>query len=102
MKAYKITLLVIDHDGCGSDDIKEIIESAHYPNHCISPKVKEIEEKDIGVWTDDHPLNKHNTSDAEYYRLFDKTVTEQVYEEALDRVNQLEYEIFAYRSKNED
>ncbi len=90
MKAYKITLLVIDHDGCGPDDIKEVIESAHYPNHCISPKVKDIEERDIGTWTDDHPLNKPKTCDAEYISLFCATVSEDEYQDILDMADHLE------------
>ncbi len=102
MKAYKITLLIIDHDGVGAEGIGEVIESAHYPNHCISPKVKDIEERDIGEWTDDHPLNKNNTSKGEYDKLFGKTVSEQLYEDALERSDQLERELMFVRSMKDD
>ncbi len=70
MKAYKLEILVIDHDECGPDDIASAIENARYPNRCISPKVKAIEEKDIGEWHDRHPLNLNSTSDEEYRRIF--------------------------------
>lgn len=70
MKAYKVELLVIDFDGLGADGIKETIENAKYPNYCISPTVKDIDSRDIGEWSDDHPLNKSSTADAEYRKLF--------------------------------
>lgn len=70
MKAYKIELLVIDHDGLGEDEIIAEIENVRYPNDCISPLVKSIEVRDIGPWRDDHPLNKRDTVDEEYRRLF--------------------------------
>jgi hypothetical protein len=90
VKAYKITLLVIDHDGLGLERIREEIESAHYANHCISPNIKDIEERDIGTWADDHPLNKPKTCDVEYSRLFGQMVSEDVYQDALDRAEHLE------------
>jgi len=70
MKAYKIEILVIDHEGVGGDDIKSIIENVRYPNRCISPEVKNIDERDIGEWRDDHPLNIRSTCDSEYHRIF--------------------------------
>ena len=70
MKAHKLEVLVIDMDGIGSDGVVSEIENNHYSNHCISPQVKSIKTVDIGEWSDDHPLNKHTTSDAEYDRLF--------------------------------
>ncbi len=69
MKAYKIELLIIDHDEVGKEDIISIIENTKYPNHCISPEVKDIIEKDIGEWHDNHPLNFKDTADKEYKRL---------------------------------
>ncbi len=57
MKAYKIELLVIDHDECGGDEIAGHIENVNYPNDCISPNVLSIKEADIGEWHDNHPLN---------------------------------------------
>lgn len=72
MKAYKIEILVIDFDDIGKDGIIEEIETARYANDCISLLIKSVVEKDIGEWTDDHPLNKKSTSQAEYERLFGK------------------------------
>ena len=65
MKAYKIEILVIDNENIGSDDIKETIENTSFPNDCISLKIKNIIEKDIGEWYEDHPLNKKATCDEE-------------------------------------
>jgi hypothetical protein len=72
MKAHRVTLLIIDMDGVGADDIKSILENTKYPNRCIAPDVKSVETVDIGDFHDDHPLNKHETSEAEYARLFPK------------------------------
>lgn len=70
MKAYKIELIIIDFDEIGEQEIKDVLENARYPNHCISPLVKNIESRDIGEWHDDHLLNIDSESDAEYSRLF--------------------------------
>ena len=72
MKAYRVTLLIIDHDNLGGEEIRDVIEGSRYPNHCISPDVKLVEERDIGEWSDGHPLNQRDTSEAEYERLFGK------------------------------
>jgi len=73
MKVYKVEILVIDHGNLGADEIKSVIENQRYPNWCISPQVKNIESRDIGEWTDDHPLNKRSTADAKYKELFGET-----------------------------
>lgn len=70
MKAYKVTLLIIDLDEIGAGEIKDVIENVHYPNRCISPEVAQIESAEIGEWRDDHPLNITTTSTAEWKRLF--------------------------------
>jgi hypothetical protein len=70
MKVYKVEILIIDHDLLGSDSIKELIENTRYPNRCISPEVMSIEGRDIGEWSDDHPLNFVSQTEAEYKRLF--------------------------------
>ncbi len=70
MKAYKVTLLIIDTDDIGGEEIRDVLEQARYPNHCISPSVKLVEERDIGEWSDEHPLNQRATAAAEYERLF--------------------------------
>jgi hypothetical protein len=71
MKAYQVTLLVIDHDHVGADGIIEVLENQRYPNRCISPEVKRTVEVDIGEWTDDHPLNRRDTAEAYYHEHFD-------------------------------
>lgn len=72
MKAYKVELLIVDHDNVGLDGIKEVIEDTKYPNYCISPNIMDIEEKDIGEWHDDHPLNLLSKMESEYKKLFKK------------------------------
>jgi hypothetical protein len=69
MKAYKVTLLINDHDEVG-DEIKNIIENQHYPNYCIAPLVMDIQSVDIGEWSDDHPLNKFDTMKEEFNKIF--------------------------------
>lgn len=64
MKAYKVTVLIVDHDQLGPEEITAVIENARYPNRCIMPDVKKIESCDIGPWEDEHPLNMR---DEEYY-----------------------------------
>lgn len=70
MNAHKVTLFIIDLDEIGADEIKVVIENAHYPNRCISPDVYKIETVDIGEWSDDHPLNQTETAHLEWKRLF--------------------------------
>jgi hypothetical protein len=70
MKAYKIEVLVVDHDGLGADGIRETLENARYPNHCISPQVMAVTAADIGEWDDAHPLNSMTKARDYYVRLF--------------------------------
>jgi len=70
MKAYKLEILVINHDLVPEDEIKYHIENVRYPNRCLSPIVMDMKEADIGEWDDDHPLNQKATFLAEYQRLF--------------------------------
>ncbi len=70
MKAYKIEVLIIDLDEVGKEGIVYHMENARYPNHCLRPHIKRIEEADIGEWTDAHPLNQRATCEQEYLRLF--------------------------------
>lgn len=75
MKVYKLEVCVIDFDDVGAEDIQNILENTRYPNRCISPAVKKIESRDIGEWYDEHPLNKHETAEGEYKRLFESGVS---------------------------
>ena len=70
VKAYKITILVLDHDEIGRDGIVNAVERTKYPNRCIAPSVQDIEEAEIGEWHDDHAMNHHSTRRGEYQRIF--------------------------------
>ncbi len=70
MQVHKIVLTVIDFDNLGLQGVTEALENARYPNRCISPRVLRAESRDIGEWTDEHPLNKRSTADTELVRLF--------------------------------
>lgn len=70
VKAYKIELLIVDHDELGPEEIKTVIENQKFPNWCISPNVMNVEERDIGEWGDDHLLNSLESMASEYERIF--------------------------------
>jgi len=72
MKVYKLEVMVIDHDELGPDGIREELENADFANHCIHPAVKKVECRDIGEWSDDHPLNIGSACEEEYRRLFEE------------------------------
>jgi hypothetical protein len=67
MKVYKMTLLFIDFDDVGAEEAKHLIENARLPNHS---RVMSLEERDIGEWCDEHPLNRHDTQAAHFEELF--------------------------------
>lgn len=66
MKAYKVTVLVVDHEGIGAKSVGEEVRRSRY----INPLVLDIEEADIGAWSDEHPLNHIDTFKAETEKLF--------------------------------
>lgn len=68
MKAYKYTILIIDYENIGKDDISSCLKNTKY----ITPEIIEIEEADIGEWSDDHPLNNEQLYKKEFNRLFQK------------------------------
>lgn len=70
MKAYKVELLVVDHDGIGAKGVTQELENARFGNRCISPQVMKVDERDVGEWDDSHPLNMRSQAPAEYQRLF--------------------------------
>jgi len=70
MKAYKFEVLVIDFEQLGGEELARTLQTNRY----ISPTVESIEERDIGEWTDDHPLNKSGCN-LEYQRLFPDPVS---------------------------
>jgi hypothetical protein len=57
MRAYRLTITVIDFDEMGPQAVAETIENQRYPNHCISTNVRAIESVDLGEWSDDHRAN---------------------------------------------
>ena len=66
MKAYKVELLVLDHENIGvcAETFKESFEY-------LFPRVMSIQSKEIGEWDDDNPLNR---GDREFYdKLFQDT-----------------------------
>lgn len=66
MKAYKVELLVLDHENIGvcKETFREDFEY-------LFPQVMSIESKEIGEWDDKHPLNR---GDIEFYNnLFQDT-----------------------------
>lgn len=70
INVFKIELMVIDFDRVGAEEIQTILENNRYPNHCMSPQVKKIECREIEWENDEHPLNKRDTCETEYQRLF--------------------------------
>lgn len=78
MKAYKLEMLIVDHDDLGASGVREAIENQRFANDAISPHVMAIAERDIGEWDDSHPLNHYSKMQAEYQRLFSLDQPEQV------------------------
>jgi hypothetical protein len=70
MQVHKLTVTVIDFDGLGAQRVVDALETARYPNRCVSPNVIAIDTRDIGEWSDDHPLNHTDTASDELRRLF--------------------------------
>lgn len=70
MKVHKVTLIILDFDDIGKEEIESVIENTHYPNRCINPEVVNIETVEIGEWSDDHPLNQTDTAMKEWIRIF--------------------------------
>jgi hypothetical protein len=70
VKVHLLQVLVIDHDELGADEVVRTIQNTRYPNHCISPSVVGKPRTTEVSWTDDHPLNHHNTWQQEVAKLF--------------------------------
>lgn len=69
VRVHKIEVLVIDFDDVGADGVREVIETARYPNRCINPRVQRVETREV-EWSDDHPLNLAASCDDAYRELF--------------------------------
>ena len=76
MKAHKVILVFVDHDGLGAEETKNVLEGARYPNRCMSPEVLEVQTVDIGEWDDDHPLNKVDPEMKAWKALFSPPLPE--------------------------
>lgn len=72
MKVYKVTLMILDHDELGLEEIKTVIQEENFPNDCIAPSVMDIESAEIGEWEDSNLLNHRDTKKQEFDRLFSK------------------------------
>lgn len=70
MQVHRVTITVIDFDQLGSDGVREALETARFPNDCVSLNVQTVETRDIGPWSDDHPLNQQDTYATEIERIF--------------------------------
>lgn len=69
-RVIRVEVMVLDFDDLGVDGVRETLENTKYPNRCITPHVMEIEERDIGTWSDEHPLNQHSKQKAFFQELF--------------------------------
>lgn len=66
-KAYKIELLVVDHESMKQEDIIYFVENIKY----LCSNVLSIQSKEIDDWDDDHPLNKLDTMKQTCKEMFD-------------------------------
>lgn len=56
-KVHLVTLVIVDHDEMGAEEVKHVLEHTRYPNHCFAGMgVMEIRTGEV-EWSDDHPLN---------------------------------------------
>lgn len=65
-----MTLMFIDFDNVGLEGAKRLIEDARLPNRIDPGTVMAVEERDIGEWNDDHPLNWADTKKKHFEELF--------------------------------
>jgi hypothetical protein len=66
---HRITVLVVDLDHLGADEVKAVIESTRYPNHCIAPDVLTVESVEV-EWSDEHVLNQRGVKVEVVDRVF--------------------------------
>ena len=69
MKAYRITVMVLDFERYGPEDYMKMIDNI---DHCYTIKADQI---DIGEWDDNHLLNRRGTDVNAY---FDEKLKEQL------------------------
>ena len=74
-KIFKISGYLIDANGdCTADDIEVYLDSFDY---AFTQHIK-AEERDIGEWYDDHPLNYYFISKEECEKYFKSDITEDI------------------------
>lgn len=64
MKAHKVVLYVIDTEVMGADEVRDLLADNKY----LYPIVGSIETADIGLWSDDHELNKRGADFEKYFK----------------------------------
>lgn len=84
VKVHRVEILIVDHDNLGAEGVKAAIESTHYPNRCIAPKVMKTETRAV-QWSDEHPLNSRDTQREAFERLFGDEVTAETIGEDIER-----------------
>lgn len=70
MKVHQLVVMIIDFDELGATGVRQEIENARFANDCMRPMVRSVETRDIGAWSDDHPLNNRRTMENELEQLF--------------------------------
>jgi hypothetical protein len=70
VKVYKLVVQVIDFDRLGLQEAIWNLENGRFANRCIAPLVVSSEEKDIGEWYDDHPLNTLDPEHKAFGQIF--------------------------------
>ena len=70
VKVHKLTVMILDFEEMGADEVVGELENGSFPNDCISPYVMDVQTRDIGEWSDDHPLNRNDTAAATFNLLF--------------------------------
>jgi hypothetical protein len=66
MKAYKVTVVVVDHENMGGEEVAHEVCRSRY----INPQVVSVQDAEIGEWADEHPLNQRDKFADEVKRLF--------------------------------
>jgi hypothetical protein len=71
VKVLKIELQVINFEDFSDEDIKQTIENCRHLDFATVKDIKTVEVDWDEFGEDNHPLNKSDTQDAEYKRLFE-------------------------------
>ena len=74
-KVHRIVICVVDHDDVGANGVREVLENARYPNHCIRPTVVSVDTRDV-EWSDDHLLNQSGRTKIAFAELFGREVSD--------------------------